>query len=252
MAELDTCYEWDEQSHTDVVFVTITRQKAFVRTVTRYLSEGYQFLTKEEAARGVPNKEYSQISNTLLGSISEFAIYIVRRLQEDWDVPFIGCFRAADPLGKANFPLVDIRIFQVARNPKNDLLCLQEIKTTRDNPKYFSTVLSDYAGLYERSRLTSTAEHLKFDLQHAGKSQLVRRVNDCIGTCPGDSTKVRLTPTGVSCDRCDSCQCIAVLQDIVASLRADGWSDVNSMYARVPNIEQTYLSFALGEGDIDG
>ncbi len=51
-------------------------------------------------------------------------------------------------------------------------------------------------------------------------------------------------------DVCDENTCILILQTIVAELRTNGWPHADAKHVRVPQIEDTYLSFALGEGDI--
>jgi hypothetical protein len=89
-------------------------------------------------------------------------------------------------------------MFFVRNDPSDDRLCLQEIKTTRDNPPYLKETASDFAALYPKSRSFSTAEHLKADLAHAGKDHLIPRLNDCLATCEADSTRIEVLPTGIS------------------------------------------------------
>src|SRR4051812_32948427 len=99
-----TCYSWDDTTHPDVVCVGVTNATAFVALITDVLIEGYAFLSeadiKKRAAKG------QVIDNNLLGSVSEFCVYVLRKVHENIRRPFISCFRAPDPLARANFPLV--------------------------------------------------------------------------------------------------------------------------------------------------
>lgn len=226
----------------------ITDADAFIEMLSEKLLPGYHYLTAKEINAAVRDGSGHQISDNLLGSISEFAVYVIRSSEDNINHPYIHCFRAPDPLGAANFPLVDISFFRPKKKRANDRLHIQEVKATRDNPQYFGACEGDFEGLYGKSRLVSTAEHLKWDLQHAKKNNLVQRVNDCLGTCPGDSIKICLIPTGVSGEDAKERKCIQKIETIVAKLKGNGWLSVRGMYLRVPEIEDTYKAFACGEG----
>lgn len=241
---------WDSDTYDDVELVVVVDSNGFVKLLNDNLSEGYQFLTEEECSEGVPEGKGWKLSNSLLGSISEYALYVLKRIECDVDHPFIACFRFPDPLGKGNFPLIDIRFFGLGSTPAEDSIKVIEIKTTRSDANYFKKTLEDFAGLYDKGRLVSTVEHLKADLIYAGRSDLIPRVNDCIGVCESDSEKIHLFPTGISCDSCDEDECVYTLQGIVTQLRQEGWPLVSATHLRVPEIEETYLSFAIGTGDV--
>lgn len=242
-------YHWDADQYDSVTCVRVTDTGEFVRLLNSHLLEGCRFLTDEQCAEGIPAKQSATINSTLLGSVSEFAVYVVSQREFDIQYPFIGCFREADPFGKGNFPLADVRMFHVRRNPDDDRFCLQEIKTTRENLQYFKATLQDFAALYPKSRIFSTAEHAKADLAHCGKQSLIPRLNDCLGTCEADSVKIELLSTGVADDECDVNDSVVVLQEIVQALKDEGWPNVAAIFVSVPDIEGTYRSFAVGEGD---
>lgn len=242
-------YEWDVDEYESVTCVRVTDTGEFVRLLNSHLLEGCRFLTDEQCAEGVPANQSATINSTLLGSVSEFAVYVVSQREFAIQYPFIGCFRGADPFGKGNFPLVDVRLFHIGPNPDDDRFRIIEIKTTRDNPSYFRATLDDFRALYPKSRIFSTAEHLKADLMNSGNQSLIPRLNDCLGTCESDSFKIELLPAGVAGDGCDENDCVVVLQEIVQALKDEGWPNVAAMFVRVPDIEGTYKSFAVGEGD---
>jgi hypothetical protein len=228
--------------------VEVTDSATFVAMLSEKLLAGYKYRTSAEVAATVKAGSSNLIGDNLLGSISEFAVYVIRCVQGAISYPFIHCFRAPDPLGSANFPLVDISFFRPKRDSTKDRLYMQEVKASRDNPQYFGACEDDFHGLYATSRLASTVEHLKWDLQHAKKKRMVSRVNDCLGTCPADSVKVRLVPTGVSGDAAEKSKCVRKIEAVVSNLRTEGWPSVRGMYLRVPAIEKTYRAFACGEG----
>ena len=243
-------FTFDDETYDDVVLAQITDADEFTKLLTSHLSEGCQFLLESNVADGIKPGQTAIIGDTLLGSISEFAVFVICCVGYQLSHPFIGCFRAADPFGKGNFPLVDVRIFFHETNPAKDMICLLEIKTTRQTPSYFKKTLEDYSAMFTRSRLSSTAEHLKADLKNAGHWKLIPRVNDCIEACPKDSKKIELNPTGVSDASCGEDVCVSTLQDIVETLTGTvGWPNAEAICVLIPDIEATYVSFAIGEGD---
>ncbi len=242
------CYKWDSKASSAAVLVDITNSDDFIAMLSEHLLAGYKYRTTAEVKATIKSGSGALIGDGLLGSISEFAVYVIRCVHDAFSHPFIHCFRAPDPLGSANFPLVDISIFRPKKDSTKDRLHMQEVKATRDNPQYFGACEGDFAGLYATSRLASTAEHLKWDLQHAKKKKLIPRVNDCLGTCPKDSSKVNLIPTGVSGDAADNAKCVKKIESIVENLKEDGWPSAHGMYLRVPSIEENYKAFACGKG----
>jgi hypothetical protein len=220
----------------------------FIALLSTHVLEGYSFRTREQVAATVRAGSDNIIGDNLLGSISEFAVYVIRCTNDLICHPFIHCFRAPDPLGSANFPLVDISFFRPKKNPTKDRLHMQEVKATRSDPGYFRACEADFDGLYATGRLASTAERLKWDFQHSGKERYVSRINDCLGTCPKDSGKVRIIPTGVSGDGVDKNRCVRGIKRIVRNLRERGWPSVVGMYLRVPSIEERFRDFACGKG----
>ncbi len=238
----------DASSSETAIIVDVTDGPSFVALLRRHLHATYQYRTGAQVATTVPTGKSYLIGDGLLGSISEFCVYVIRREQDALSHPFIHCFRAADPLGSGNFPLVDISSFHPEMEPARDRLYLQEVKATRESPAYFGRCEDDFEELFAKGRLASTAEHLKWNLQRFGYDRYVPRVNDCLGTCPEDSTKVMLVPTGVSGDGPKKDACVRRIETIVGNLKGKGWSSVSGMYLRVPAIEQTFMDFACGRG----
>lgn len=187
------------------------------------------------------------MDNNLLGGLSEYAIYCLRLDREKWTPPFIHSFKAKDPFGSANYPLVDVSIFAAGNSAAEDLLHVQEIKATRADPGYFRESERDIDGLYGKSRLASTIEHMKFDLTMTSKHGFIPRINDCLGTCPQDSMKILIVPTGVSGDSADTTDCVETLKRIVGRLRKAGWPHVRGMYLNVPEIDTLWVAFATGQ-----
>lgn len=241
-------YNWDATSSATAIFVNVTDTSQFVTFLSTKLHPTYEYHTPAKVAATVKRGSGNQLGDGLLGSISEFSVYVICCDQHGYKHPFIRCFRAPDPLGSANFPLVDISIFRPKKNPAKDRLHLQEVKATRENPDYFAACEDDFGRLYERGRLASTAEQIKWDLQMSKRGRYVTRVNDCLGTCPKDSEKLHLIPTGVSGGAADKDDCVRRVETIVANLQSAGWPSVHGMYLRVPNIERTYKAFACGKG----
>jgi hypothetical protein len=242
------CYTWDGDSCADVVLVAVTDCQAFVLLLTSHTTENYSFLSSEQVSgRRAPENAHT-ITNGLLGGISEFACYVLRVVHEGHRPPLIHCFRAAHPLAPANYPYVDVGVFVVGTTEADDLLHLQEIKATRDNPAYFRSTEEDYSGLYSKSRLNSTVEHMKFDLKQSSQTTLIPRINDCVGTSPGDSYKILLNPTGVSANAVPVETCKNALCGITGRLRDAGWPIVRAMHLHVPDIEGVYAAFATGQG----
>lgn len=237
-------YDLDSTTYSLVHCARVNDDDAFVKLLFSHLNEGCRFLTKKQAsaARNQPGI----INNALLGSISEFGFYILCGEIHRIKSPFIGSFRAADPFGKGNYPLVDVRMFLPKKDPADDRLCLVEIKATRDNPPYLKDSLHDFSGLYGKSRIYSTAEHLKADLKHAKRRHYVQRVNDCLGTCEADSPKISLYPAG-ACGAIER-QCVDALSNVVQTLLKSGWRNVRGYFLLIPDMEATYLRFATGEG----
>jgi len=241
------CYECDT-SVPEVTAFSCNDPDALIALMSSHLGAGFRFVTAATDQTGTVMTDETPIHNGLLGGISEYMSYVLAVNEQVAQFPFIHCFKAANPVIVVTFPLVDIGIFLVGATDAADKLCIQEVKATRENEQYFGEVLDDFETLYSKSRLSSKAEELKFQLRHAGHDALIPRLNACLGTCPADSSKIKLIPTGVSGTSTTTQACTNKLSNIVAALKNKGWQFTEAIYVRVHNIDVTYKRFARGEG----
>jgi hypothetical protein len=241
-------YTWDDTTFPDVIVVNCGHADALIVFLATELATDYPYVTGATDSTCTVMTDGAPLHNSLLGNISEFVAYVLAKHELPCNHPFIHCFKAASPTHIATFPMVDVGGFLPGESPDADILWMQEIKTTRTNEQYFAEVLPDYEGLFSSSRLAAKAEEIKFQLRHAGQTEMLGRINACLGTCPADSANVRLYPTGVSSDSRPTATFVSKLRSLVASLKKLGWPNVIGMYIRVTDIDLTYRRFARGEG----
>lgn len=242
------CYTWDDSRFIEMVLVDCDQPDSLIAFLAAELDPDYRYVNASTDSTGSVMTDGTPLHNSILGGISEFVAYVLAKYEHSCQHPFVHCFKAASPTHHATFPMVDVGGFMPGQSPDDDKLWMQEIKTTREDEQYFGDVLKDYEGLYSKSRLADKAEEIKFQLRHAGQHDMLPRINACLGTCPADSPKVSLMPTGVSSDSKPSQAFVAKLQSLVATLRKAGWPQVKGMYIRVSDIDTTYKRFARGEG----
>ena len=144
------------------------------------------------------------ISKSQKGNLGEFISYQIART--DYPTPphrrFAG--NGIKPLSKISGSGLDLAyLYFDAVNPKNDLLYIQEVKTTgAKSLGYFDELTSDYKKLFGvdpnltlQSRIQDIQNFLEYgedDLQSA------ERVGALKGNSPIECVKIHLIPTGVS------------------------------------------------------
>jgi len=173
----------------------------------------------------------STISNSQKGNLGEFISYQIAMVR--YPVPahvrFSG--NALNPLSRISGAGVDlVYLYLDHLHPANDLLYIQEVKTTgAADLDYFDALKSDYKKLFGndpqltlKSRVQYIQNILEFERGDMVSSQ---RVAALASVDPATSSRIRLIPTGISATGVGDPK--AKLQAIRSSIAAFGWPQAN-------------------------
>lgn len=171
------------------------------------------------------------ISKSQKGNLGEFISYqlAMSHYPTPAHVRFSG--NALNPLSRISGAGVDlVYLYLDQTNPANDLLYIQEVKTTgATNLDYFDALKADYSKLFAgdpQLTLKSRVQYIQNILEYErGDPVASARVAALASVDAATSTRVRLLPTGISTAGVGDPK--AKLTAIRSSIAAFGWAQAN-------------------------
>jgi hypothetical protein len=203
---------------------------------------GHQAILDELTHIGAPfDPSYTELTNPHKGNIGEFISMILGK-RHRFASYRVYAANAFNPLSRISRSEMDLLWLFLGTTTADDLIILQEVKTTGSPEARLSQeLITDYKKLFSTNTATTLNARLqgvKNNLEYQeNRPDLCSRINKFLAATPANCAKARIIPTLVH--EKEKCDAVTRMLAIKATLEQEGWN--------YDNIE----AWAIGLSDLD-